>query len=79
MARYFFDMVGVDVDDIGVECATPGEARNAAISYLGEYLRDFPDYANEGHWQVDVHDEYRRPIFNIVVATVDVRSASTLT
>ncbi|WP_267895105.1 DUF6894 family protein [Sphingomonas sp. STIS6.2] len=43
MTRYFVDVVGVDVDDIGAECATPGEARNAAISYLGEYLRDFPD------------------------------------
>lgn len=79
MARYFFDMVGIDVDDIGIECVTPGEARNAAISYLGEYLRDFPDYANEGHWQVDVYDENRLPIFNVVVATVDVRAVSTLT
>lgn len=78
MARYFFDMIGVDVDDIGVECATPGEARNAAIIYLGEYLCDFPDYANEGHWQVDVYDKDRQPIFNVVVATVDVRAVSTL-
>lgn len=79
MARYFFDMIGIDVDDIGLECATPGEARNAAISYLGEYLRDFPDYASQGHWQVDVRDEDRNPIFNVVVATVDVRAVSALT
>lgn len=78
MARYFFDMVGIDVDDIGEECATPGEARNAASSYLGEYLRDFPEYANECHWQVDVYDEDRQPILNVVVATVDVRAVNTL-
>lgn len=79
MARYFFDMVGIDVDDIGTECATLGEARNAAISYLGEYLRDFPKYASEGHWQVNVCGEDKMPIFNVVVATVDVRAVNALT
>jgi hypothetical protein len=79
VAKYFFDMVGVDVDDIGTECATLGDARNAAISYLGEYLRDFPEYASEGHWQVNVCGEDRMPIFNVVVATVDVRAVNALT
>jgi hypothetical protein len=79
VARYFFDMVGVDVDDIGAECSSPGEARNAAISYLGEYLRDFPEYASEGHWQVNVYGEDKIPIFNVVVATVDVRAVKALT
>jgi hypothetical protein len=79
MARYFFDMAGVDVDDIGLECATLGDARNAAISYLGEYLRDFPEYASQGHWQVDVCDNDRNPIFNVVVATVDVSAMNILT
>lgn len=79
MARYFFDMIGIDVDDIGLECENIGEARNAAISYLGEYLRDFPEYASQGHWQVDVCDEDHQPLFNVVVATVDVRAVNALT
>jgi hypothetical protein len=76
--RYFFDMVGVDRDDMGFEYSTPGEARNSAISYLGEYLRDFPEYARQGHWQVDVFDKDRNLIFNVVVATVDVRAVGSV-
>lgn len=43
MPRYFFDMIGIDVDDIGLECENLGEARNAAISYLGEYCATSPN------------------------------------
>ena len=78
MARYFFDMQGVDVDDTGYEFDTEGEARNAAIVYLGEYLRDEPSYASLGHWQVDVFDEARDLLFNVVVATVDARAVKTV-
>lgn len=74
MKRYFFDMQGVDVDNVGFEFDSDDEARNAAIVYLGEYLRDEPGYASQGHWQVDVFDEARKPVFNIVVATVDART-----
>lgn len=79
MARYFFDMQGIDVDDVGFDFNSDGEARNAAIAYLGEYLRDDPTYASQGHWQVDVFDKDRNLLFNIVVATVDARATKSVT
>lgn len=78
MAIYFFDLVGIDSDDVGTECSTLGDARNAAVVYLGEYLKDFPEYASQGHWQVDVYDEERLLILNVVVSTVDARAARAL-
>lgn len=78
MARYFFDMIGVDEDDIGSDFPSPGEARNAAIVYIGEYLRDDPGYATQGHWQVDVYDDSRTLLFNVVVSTVDARAVRAL-
>lgn len=78
MSHYFFDLVGVDEDDIGAEFRSPSEARSAAIVYLGEYLRDDPNYATQGHWQVNVYDDSRSLLFNIVVATVNVRAVKSL-
>ena len=78
MSHYYFDLVGVDEDNIGAEFRSPGDARNAAIVYLGEYLRDDPNYATQGHWQVDIYDDSRSLLFNIVVSTVDVRAVKAL-
>lgn len=71
MARYFLDLVGVDIDEVGYEFCSALEARNAAIVHLGEYLKDCPEYAYQGHWQVDLYDEKRELILNVVVATVN--------
>ena len=78
MARYYFDMQGIDFDDTGFEFDTEGAARNAAIVYLGEFLRDEPSYASQGHWQVDVFDASRDLIFNVVISTVDARAVKSL-
>ena len=78
MSRYFFDLIGIDEDDVGSEFRSDGEARNAAITYLGEYLQDYPGYAIQGHWQVDVYDQDRVLLFNVVVSTVDARAARRL-
>jgi protein subunit release factor A len=73
MALYFFDLVGIDEDDMGWEFKSESEARNAAVGYLGEYLKDYPEYANQGHWRVNVLDNKHNLLFHVVVATVDAR------
>ncbi|MGK6325397.1 DUF6894 family protein [Sphingomonas sp. DT-51] len=75
MDRYFFHFAGRDRDSVGAECRGLSEARNNAIRLLGSYLADHPGYAEEGHWRVTVEDAVRRPVLNIIVATVPVRGA----
>jgi hypothetical protein len=73
VSRYFFHFAGRDRDCVGAECSGLSEARNNAIRLLGSYLADQPGYADEGHWRVTVEDGVRRPVLNIIVATVPVR------
>lgn len=71
MPRYFFDLLGDQADDTGVFFEDVSEARNAAVKFLGAYLSEHPEYADQGHWQVDVVDEARTPLLHVIVATVD--------
>lgn len=56
----------VEEDFAGVD-----EARNAAVSILGSYLQEHPEYANNRHWRVDLKDHRGRLVLHVVVATVE--------
>ena len=71
MSRFFFNLIGADPDDLGVELASAEEARSAAISFLGAHLADDPEYAQQGHWRVEVTEAAGRVLFSVVVAVVD--------
>lgn len=77
MSLYYVHFAGLDRDAVGVECASPIDARIVAIKQLGRHLEAFPSYAVDGHWRVTVEDESRRPIFTIAVATVAARGGDT--
>ncbi|MGK6322010.1 DUF6894 family protein [Sphingomonas sp. DT-51] len=78
MALFYFQFSGRDRDVVGTECTDLAEARNDAVRRLGVYLSEHPGYADEGHWRVTVEDTQRRPLLNVIVATVGVRGAPTV-
>lgn len=73
MALFFFKLAGPERDRVGREFDTVDEARNGAVRHLGAYLSDHPEFANEGHWRVDVEDEFGRSLLHVIVATVNAR------
>ncbi|MBB3473183.1 DUF6894 family protein [Sphingomonas sp. BK345] len=75
MPLFYFQFAGRERDVIGVNCTDVAEARNEGVRQLGSYLSDHPGYAEEGHWRVTVEDSSRRPLLNVIVATVNVRGA----
>ena len=75
MALFYFQFAGRERDATGIECADVAAARNEAVRRLGGYLSAHPGYAEEGHWRVTVEDASRRPLLNVIVATVAVRGA----
>ena len=75
MAQFYFQFAGRERDATGIDCADVAEARNEAVRQLGEYLSQHPGYAEDGHWRVTVEDSSRRPLLNVIVATVAVRGA----
>lgn len=75
MTQFYFQFAGRERDATGIDCADVAEARNEAVRQLGEYLSQHPGYAEDGHWRVTVEDSSRRPLLNVIVATVAVRGA----
>jgi len=75
MTQFYFQFAGRERDATGIDCADVAEARNEAVRQLGEYLSHHPGYAEDGHWRVTVEDSSRRPLLNVIVATVAVRGA----
>ncbi|WP_457936249.1 DUF6894 family protein [Mesorhizobium sp. 10J20-29] len=66
MVRYYFDIKDGDdlsVDDTGIECSGPEEARFQAIDALPEIARDeLPDGDNR-FFEVNVRDDQGRAVF----------------
>lgn len=75
MARFYFQFSGRERDEIGADCDHVDHARNVAVAQLGAYLTEHPHYAEERHWRITVEDEVRRPLLNVIVATVAIRNA----
>ena len=50
-------------------------ARTGAIRLLGNYLSDHPDFADVGHWRVDVANTMGQSLLHVIVATVADRNA----
>jgi hypothetical protein len=60
MPRYFFHFHdGTDQpDDTGTELASAKDAREQAVVFMGERLRDLDgDFWSEGEWRIRVVDE----------------------
>jgi hypothetical protein len=75
MTRYTLILSGREADAKEVSCGSVDDARNEAVRFLGAYLAEHPGFATEGHWRVDVHDEYGRSLLHVIVATVTPHSA----
>lgn len=75
MTRFFFQFAGRPRDTVGMTCIDLAEARTRAVQLLAERLAHQPTYAEEGHWRVTVEDDCRRPLLNVIVATVAARGA----
>lgn len=73
MERYFFRLDGEGHKPVQFECASLDEARNEAVRYLGSYLADHPGFADEGHWRVNVENEFGQSYLHVIVATVTSR------
>ncbi|UAK25663.1 DUF6894 family protein [Sphingomonas nostoxanthinifaciens] len=69
MSRFLIKFDGTD-EQLEGDYASVDEARNAAISILGEYLQKTPEFAYRQHWRVDVRDHAQRLVFHVIVATV---------
>lgn len=75
MTTYYMRLAGPGRDRIAIEAEGLGEARNAAVRYLGEYLSSHPGFADEGHWQLNVENDVGQSLLHIIVATVVPRGA----
>lgn len=75
MTRYVFRLKNTLEVPVSHECESLDEARNAAVRHLGRYLSEHPDFANEGHWQLDIENGMGQALTNIIVATVVPRSS----
>jgi len=73
MERYVFRLAGEGHQEVSVECESIDQARNEAVRYLGAYLADHPGFANEGHWRVNVENEFGQSYLHVIVATVTSR------
>jgi hypothetical protein len=75
MAKYIFSFEGREHVSKTVECNDIDEARNEAVRYLGQYLSEHPGFADEGHWRVNVSNEFHQDLLHVIVATVSSRHA----
>jgi hypothetical protein len=70
--RYYFDLSGGgwEPDRIGTELADDSAAKEEAIRFAGEVLRDEPHRLAQGPMRVDVHDRGLSFRFTIEVRLV---------
>jgi hypothetical protein len=74
VVKYHFNMIDatVDHDETGQEFATGGDARNEAIRFAGEVIRDRPDIVRtDKDFRVEVINEEGFPLFTIIIVAVD--------
>ncbi|RYF00412.1 MAG: hypothetical protein EOO77_34065 [Oxalobacteraceae bacterium] len=70
MATYYFRLAGPERERVGVEADDLAGARTAAVKYIGQYLSEHPEFANEGHWQLNVENASGQSLVHIIVAMV---------
>jgi hypothetical protein len=75
MTTFYLKMMGPGRDRSAIEAEGVAEARNEAIRYLGQYLSKDPNYASEGHWQLNVENALGQSLVHVIVATVVPRGA----
>ncbi len=75
MPRYHFtlDDGATYLDPDGMDLPGLEEARNEAVTYAAEWLRDHPkEVWKDGRLQVTVTDEASKDLFTVTVSTADV-------
>lgn len=75
MTTYYLRLAGPARDRTPIEAEDVAQARNEAVRYLGRYLSEHPDFADEGHWQLNIENETGQSLVHVIVATVIPRSA----
>jgi len=73
MPRFLYRLEGRDDMHRIVDCADLAAARVGAVRYLGAFLADHPDFAEEGHWRVNVEADGGDVLLHVIVATVTAR------
>ena len=73
MPRYFFNVDNrhSEKDDEGVELAGPRAARDAAVVFAGECLRDTPGLVDGGRLVVEVRDEAGAVLLTVIAEVED--------
>jgi hypothetical protein len=77
--RYFFNLAGSvhDPDNEGMELASIADARQAAVKFGAEFLRDRPEVPWLGdEFRIEVTDENQLLLFTLIVLGVDSKSAA---
>ncbi len=76
MARYFFHIVdgSIDLDDLGMELASPGDAKRAAVRYGANLLADDPGHSlTDSGLRINVTTEDGQLSFALLILAVDGR------
>ena len=76
MPRYFFDLQDHEfvIDDEGTELQDDRVAKMQAVVSAGEYLRDHPELAWDGHEiRVHVFDAEHQPLFLVAILGVSLK------
>lgn len=76
MTTYYLKLVGPSRDRVAIEAESVDQARDAAIRYLGRYLSEHPDFAEDGHWQLNLEDASGQSLVHVIVAAVVPRGAA---
>jgi hypothetical protein len=76
MVTYYLRLVGPSRDRIQIEAEALEQARDEAIRFLGRYLSEHPDFAEDGHWQLNVEDASGQSLIHVIVAAVIPRGAA---
>jgi hypothetical protein len=74
MTRYFFDTAGAEQERDLEGCEFPGlaEAKLAAITFAGAYLRDNPSLIlGESAWYVEVRDQSATLLYTVKIEGCD--------
>jgi hypothetical protein len=74
MSRYFFDTTGAEQErDLeGCELPGPAEAKLAAVTFAGAYLRDNPSLIlGASAWHVEVRDQSARLLYTVKIDGCD--------
>jgi hypothetical protein len=75
MDRFILTFVGQPDSKVEIARENVEEARDAAIQHLGRHLAVHPEFANDGHWQLNVSNESGQELMHVIVAAVVPRAS----